>query len=64
MHIILSLVHGEYNKFSCHNEPFQGPATIDGIGVQGHYFEFRSHVDATRGTHVHRDDYEKCDGSL
>jgi endo-1,4-beta-xylanase len=26
---------------------------IDGIGIQGHYFEFRSHVDATSGTYVY-----------
>ena len=25
---------------------------IDGIGVQGHYFEFRSHMDATSNTYV------------
>jgi endo-1,4-beta-xylanase len=25
---------------------------IDGIGIQGHYFEFRSHIDATSGTYV------------
>jgi endo-1,4-beta-xylanase len=26
---------------------------IDGIGVQGHYFEFRSHIGATIGTYVY-----------
>ena len=26
---------------------------IDGIGVQGHYFEFRSHIGATTGTYVY-----------
>lgn len=26
---------------------------IDGIGIQGHYFEFRSHTDATSGTYVY-----------
>jgi endo-1,4-beta-xylanase len=26
---------------------------IDGIGVQGHYFEFRSHIGATVGTYVY-----------
>ena len=26
---------------------------IDGIGVQGHYFEFRSHTDATSNIYVH-----------
>lgn len=25
---------------------------IDGIGIQGHYFEFRSHIDATSGNYV------------
>ena len=25
---------------------------IDGIGIQGHYFEFRSHIDATSNTYV------------
>jgi endo-1,4-beta-xylanase len=26
---------------------------IDGIGVQGHYFEFRSHIGATSGTYIY-----------
>lgn len=25
---------------------------IDGIGIQGHYFEFRSHIDATSGNYI------------
>jgi endo-1,4-beta-xylanase len=56
----VKLILNEYNVLGSNTDNYltiinllKNRGLIDGIGVQGHYFEFRSHTDATTGKYIY-----------